>query len=55
MAVKLHAPSRSWVIVSLVIAVIAVIGAVSPIPLAARYAFWAAILAYMVLAIDCLA
>ncbi len=51
----LHAPSRGWFVASLVIAVIAVIGALSPIPYVTTYGVWLAILAYIVLALGNLA
>ena len=48
---KLHAPARWLFVVSLIIAVIAVVGVFTPIPLFTIYAFWVAILAYVVLAV----
>ena len=51
----LHAPSKGWFIASLVIALIAVIGALSPIPYIAAYGIWVALLAYVVLVIGNLA
>jgi hypothetical protein len=53
--VKLHAPSTGWFMASLIIAVIAVVGAIAPIPYISAYAPWTAILAYIVLALACLA
>jgi hypothetical protein len=52
---SLHAPSKAWFIASLIIAVIAVLGTLSPIPYITAYAIWIAILAYIVLAISSLA
>ncbi len=51
----LHAPSRGWFVASLIIAVVAVIGALSPVPYVTAYGVWLAILAYIVLAIGNLA
>jgi hypothetical protein len=52
---ELHAP-RMWVFVlSVVIAVIAIAGVLTPIPYDSAYAFWIAILAYVVLAVGNLA
>jgi len=53
--VGLHAPSKGWFIASLIIAVIAIFGALSPIPYLATYGIWIAILAYIVLAVSNLA
>jgi hypothetical protein len=53
--VSLHAPPKGWFIASLMIAVIAVVGALSPIPYVTTYGVWVAILAYIVLAIGNLA
>ena len=52
---SLHTPSKGWFIASLMIAVIAVLGALSPIPDISSYGIWIAILAYIVLAIGNLA
>jgi len=52
---KLHAPSMWMFIVSLIIAVIAVISAFTPIPYITAYGLWVAILAYIVLAVGNLA
>ena len=52
---KLHAPSRGWFVASLVIAVIAVVGVLTPIPYVTGYGAWVAILAYVVLAVGSLA
>ncbi len=51
----LHAPSKGWFVASLIIAVVAVIGALSPIPYVTTYGVWLAILAYIVLALGNLA
>ena len=48
---KLYAPALWLFVVSLVIAVIAVIGVFTPIPFVTMYGFWVAILAYVVLAV----
>jgi hypothetical protein len=53
--VKLHTPSRGWFTVSLIIAVVAVIGTLAPVPYISAYAPWTAILAYIVLALGSLA
>jgi len=52
---SLRAPSKGWFIASLIIAVIAMLGALSPVPYITAYAVWVAILAYIVLAISSLA
>ena len=52
---NLHAPSKTWFIASLIVAVIAVLGALSPIPYITTYGIWVAILAYILLAVSCLA
>jgi hypothetical protein len=49
---RLHAPSKGWFITSLIIAVIAVVGALSAIPYVTTYGIWVAILAYIVLAVS---
>ena len=53
--VKLHAPTKGWFTASLIIALIAVIGALSPVPYVTTYGIWVAILAYVVLALGNLA
>jgi hypothetical protein len=53
--VNLHAPSKGWFIASAVIAIIAVVDALHPIPFLTTYGIWIAILAYIVLAIGNLA
>ena len=52
---KLHAPTKGWFTASLIIALIAVVGALSPVPHVTNYGIWVAILAYVVLAIGNLA
>lgn len=52
---SLHAPSKGWFIASLIIAVIALIGALSPIPYITAYGIWLALLAYTVLVVGNLA
>ena len=53
--VKLHAPTKGWFTASLIIALVAVIGALSPVPYLTGYGTWVAILAYVVLAVGNLA
>ncbi len=48
---NLNAPSRVTFLVSLALAIIALLGALVVIPVVTQYAFWLAILAYIVLAI----
>ena len=52
---KLHAPTKGWFTASLIIALIAVIGALSPVPYVNSYGVWVAVLAYVVLALGNLA
>ena len=52
---RLHAPPTGWFLASLIIAVIAVIGALSPVPYVSTYGTWVAILAYITLAVSNLA
>jgi hypothetical protein len=47
----LNAPARITFLVSLAIAIIALLGALVIIPVVTQYAFWLAILAYVVLAL----
>ncbi len=47
----LSAPSQVVFLVSLALAIIAVLGALVVIPVVTKYAFWIAILAYIVLAL----
>jgi hypothetical protein len=51
----LHAPSKASFVASLIIAVIAGLSALSPVPYITPYAIWVAILAYIVLAISSVA
>jgi hypothetical protein len=53
--VHLHAPATGWFFASLLIAVIAVIGALSPLPYVTAYSTWIAIFGYVVLAVSSLA
>jgi hypothetical protein len=53
--VRLHAPSRWWFTVSLIVAIIAVFGALTPIPYLSVDAVWVAILGYVLLAVANLA
>jgi hypothetical protein len=55
MALKLNAPSQVLFLVSLVIAVVALVGQLTPIPLASANGFWLAIIAYVVLAVGTVA
>jgi len=48
---SLYAPSKGWFIASLIIAVLAVLCALSSIPYISTYGIWVAVLAYIVLAI----
>ena len=48
---KLHAPAIWLFVVSLIIAVVAVVGVFTPIPYISMYGFWVAIIAYVVLAV----
>lgn len=50
----LSAPTQVIFIISLVLAVLAVIGFFITIPFVTAYAFWIAIVAYIVLAAGCL-
>ena len=50
-----HAPSKASFVTSLIIAVIAGLSALSPVPYITPYAIWVAILAYIVLAISSVA
>jgi hypothetical protein len=47
----LSAPSQVVFLVSLVLAIIAILGALVIIPVVTKYAFWIAVLAYVVLAL----
>lgn len=48
---ELNAPAMWIFVVSLIIAVVAVIGVFTPIPYITQYGFWVASLAYVVLAL----
>jgi hypothetical protein len=50
----LSAPSRVFFLISLALAVIAILGALVIIPVVTKYAFGIAILGYIVLALGCL-
>ena len=52
---RLHAPTKGWFTASLIITLIAVIGALAPMPYVTSNAVWVAILAYVVLAVGNLA
>jgi hypothetical protein len=51
---NLSAPSRPIFLISLALAIIALLGALVIIPVITQYAFWIAILAYVVLALGVL-
>jgi hypothetical protein len=53
--VRLHAPTKGWFMASLIIALVAVFSALSPVPYVTSYGIWVAILAYIVLAVGNLA
>lgn len=48
---NLNAPSRLIFLISLALAIIALLGALVIIPVVTQYAFWLAILAYVVLSL----
>jgi hypothetical protein len=48
---NLSAPTTIVFVISLILAVLAVLGTLVPIPVITPYAFWVAILAWLVLAI----
>ena len=50
----LSAPSQVFFLISLALAIIAILGALVIIPVITKYAFWIAILGYIVLALGCL-
>ena len=53
---RLHAPTKGWFTASLIIALIAVVDALSPpVPYVTSYGIWVAIFAYVVLAVGNLA
>lgn len=49
----LSAPTQIIFLISLIIAVVAIIGFFVAIPIVSQYAFWIAIIAYVVLALGC--
>ena len=51
--IRLNAPTKNTFLISLVLAVIAVLGVFVFIPFVSVYAFWIAIIAYIVLAAGC--
>jgi hypothetical protein len=51
---QLNAPTQVVFIISLILAVLALIGYFVAIPFLTAYAFWIAIIAYVVLAAGCL-
>jgi len=53
--VTLHTPSMWWFIASLMIVIIAIFSALTPIPYITAYGVWVAIFAYIVLAVGNLA
>jgi hypothetical protein len=50
----LSAPSQVFFLLSLALAIIAILGVLVIIPVVTKYAFWIAILGYIVLALGCL-
>ena len=50
---RLSAPTKNVFLISLILAVVALIGAIVVIPVISLYAFWIAIIAYIVLAAGC--
>jgi len=50
----LNAPSQLLFLISLALAIIAILGALVIIPVVTKFAFWVAILGYVVLALGCL-
>jgi hypothetical protein len=52
-AMPIHTPSMWIFILALVLAVLALIGALVHIPYVSEYAVWIAIVAYVVLAVGC--
>ena len=51
--IRLNAPTKNTFLISLVLAVLAMLGVFVFIPLVSVYAFWIAIIAYIVLAAGC--
>lgn len=50
----LNAPARTTFLISLALVVIAILGTLVVIPAVTPYAFWIAMLGYLVLALGCL-
>jgi hypothetical protein len=50
---RLNAPTKIVFLISLILAIIALLGAIVFIPVISLYAFWIAIIAYIVLAAGC--
>jgi hypothetical protein len=50
---NLNAPTQVIFLISLVLAIVAVVGTLVVIPYVTAYAFWVAIIAYVVLAAGC--
>lgn len=50
----LSAPSQVYFLISLALVIIAILGALVIIPVVTKYAFWIAILGYIVIALGCL-
>lgn len=48
---NLSPPTTAVFVISLILAVLAIIGTFVPIPLISTYAFWVAIIAYVMLAV----
>jgi hypothetical protein len=48
---NLSPPTTAVFVISLILAVLAIIGTFVPIPLISAYAFWVAIIAYVMLAV----
>ncbi|MEM9282605.1 MAG: hypothetical protein AAGA96_12325 [Verrucomicrobiota bacterium] len=51
---KLSAPTQLFFLISLVIAIVALLGGLGVVGAVAGYSFWLAIAAYVVLALGCL-
>jgi len=54
-AMNLSAPTQAVFLISLILAVLALIGAFVHVAFLTPYAFWLAIIGYIVLAVGCLA
>ena len=50
---NLSAPTQVVFLISLIIAVLAIVGVFVAIPFISQYAFWVAVIAYVVLAAGC--